>query len=461
MPASETAHPANLTFLLLLGFLIILANGFFVAVEFALVTSRRTRLEELAAGGSRPARLVLRMLENPDRAYAAAQLGITAASILLGIVAEEPLAELLTPLLAPTLGQWVGEAAAVVVAGLLVLLILSFFHMVVGEQAPKIVAIRNPEQMAIWLAYPTFAFARITAPFVWIVDRATALVLRLLGMRGVTAGHGVVASMEELKAILGQSEQSGLIEKQEKEMLTRVFDFGDRVVREVMVPRTNIIGVDQSQTVWMMLQAFRKNQHARFPVFDGDLDHVTGIVSTKQVLASLIEYPELQDRPITDLDFIQQPMRVPESRQVSALLVEMRESGTGLAIVIDEFGGTAGLVTLEELVEEIVGRMTDEWAADPLALRVDEHTVEIDAQMRVDEVNELFGLDLQEDDSYETVAGLFLFRLRRIPIVGQEAAVPGYKIRVLEMEGPKIVRVSISRLPAPEAVGEATQSPVT
>ena len=435
----------NLTWALIAGLIILLVNAFFVAVEFSLITSRRTRLEQAAAGGSKPARIVLKMLTNPDRAIAASQLGITASSILLGIVAEEPLAELLGPILTPTLGKAMSEAAAAAVAATLVLVILSFFHMVWGEQTPKIITIRYPERTAMLVAYPMQVFAILTAPFVWVVDKTTALSLRLLGVRGTTGAHGTVASMEELKAVVQQSGRVGLIEEDAQEMVYRVFDFGEMVVREVMIPRTNIVGIERDATVRELLQIYREQRHTRFPVYEDDLDHIVGILSTKRLLALMAEQSDIMEQRVDSLGLLQEPVMAPESRLISDLFTEMRSTHTGLMIVIDEFGGTAGLVTIEELVEEVMGQISDEWSTKPLMRKVEDGVYELDAQLRVDDINEELDMALPEDDAYETVAGLILHQLRCIPVVGEEVEVSGYRLQVLELDGPKITSVRIER----------------
>ena len=439
-------HESSLWLPLIAGLLIVAANGFFVAVEFALVTINQLRLKQRAEAGSRPAQIVLKMLEDPDRAIAASQLGITAASILLGIVAEEPLTRLLSPYLAPVLGTFFGPAVAAGIAGTLVLLLLSYFHMVFGEQAPKIMTIREPERVALWVAYPMWLFARITWPFVWMVDASTNLVLRLVGVQGTTGGHGTIASIEELKMVLAQSGEEGIIEEDAREMLERVFDFGERLVREVMVPRTHIIGVERHQKVRELLELFKDHRHSRFPIYEKDLDHIVGIIPIKDLVALLVEEPEWMDAAVGDLPIVREPLMVPESRHIDDLFEEMRSKGIGLAVVIDEYGGTAGLVTREELVEEIVGAMSDEWAQAAPYKRVGPSTVEVDGLMRVDEVNELLDIDLPEDDAYETLAGLILYRLRRIPEVGERVDIGPYRLEVAELEGPKIARVRISRI---------------
>lgn len=445
MNQAETTYQINLWIPLIAGILIIMANGFFVAVEFALVASNKMHLKQAAKQGNRPASIVLKMLEDPDRSIAAAQLGITSASILLGVVAEEPLMHILQPYLTPILGKILGPAAAAGIAGILVLLVLSYFHMVFGEQAPKIMTLRDPDKAVQLVAYPMWGFARITAPFVWIVDASTDLVLRMFGVKGATGEHGAIASVEELKLVVAQSEEEGIIEEDARDMLTRIFDFGERLVREVMVPRTNIIGIERHQTVRELLQIFRAHRHSRFPIYSEDLDHIIGIISMKDLVALMVDHPEVLDQPVEALSIMQEPLTAPETLLISALFEEMRSHGIGLAIVIDEFGGTAGLVTREELVEEIVGAMNDEWAQQEHVRRIDAHTLELDALMRVDEVNDLLEINLPEDDSYETLAGLILFRLRRIPKVGEEVDVGHYRLKVMELDGPKITRVQISR----------------
>jgi len=228
---------------------IILANAFFVTVEFAIVTVRKGQMERLAEKGDASAHLTARMLQDPDRAIAGSQLGITVASILLGIVAEEPLRALLTPALTslfaftPILAN-----AATILAPLIILLLLSFFHMVLGEQAPKTIALRYPCRARSFVAGPMTVFARIAAPLVWLVDQSTALVLRLLGVGGQTGGHGVY-TVEELKEVVRESQQEGVIPYSDEKMLLRAMEFGGRFVREAMIPRTDIVAIDREATV--------------------------------------------------------------------------------------------------------------------------------------------------------------------------------------------------------------------
>ncbi len=426
------------------GLAIIAANAFFVAMEYALLASNRLRLQQSAAEGSRSAQRVLDMLADSDKAIAAVQLGITVAGILLGVVAEEPLLNLMEPIFEPLLGAFFVPAVAAAFAGLLALMLLSYFLMVFGELTPKMLVLRAPERTAKLFVYPMWLFSRITAPFVWIVDVSTGLVLRLLGVKDARIDHGTAASVDELKMMLEESSR-GVLEEDVREMLTRVFDFSERVVREVMTPRTQIIAVEQSQTVGELMNLFQDYQYSRFPVYENDLDHIAGVVLIKKVMSLLLDDPELLDRPVGSLSVVQKPLMVPESSHIDDLFAIMRQQDIGMAFVLDEYGGTAGLVTREQLVEEIMGTMFDEGEHHPLVRRAGGGVVEVDALLRVDDVNEMLGTDLPEGDAYDTLAGLILYHLQHVPEPGEAVVAGGYRLEVARMDGPRITRVRITR----------------
>jgi len=447
MEIPNEATQSTILWPLLAGLLIVLTNAFFVTVEFAVVTVRRGQMEHLAKEGNASARLMLRMLRDPDWAIAGSQLGITVASILLGIVAEDPLKQLLSPILAQAFARvpfLAGLSAAL--AGLLVLLLLSFFHMVLGEQTPKTVTLRFPVKSALLIARPMMLFTRLTAPLVWVVDHSTALVLKLLGVGGQTGGHGI-HTVEELKEVVRESQQEGVIPYGDEKMLLRAMEFGGRFVREAMIPRPDIIAIEKTATLGELLRTFKTYRHSRFPVYEEDLDHIFGIIAMKEVLPLLVDDPTVVDRPLAELGVIQPALVVPESRHIGDLFNEMRRDRTHMAIVIDEFGGTAGLVTSEELAEEVVGRLTDEWVTEiPSVAAIGEGVFEINAQSQVNEVNEALKLDLPTSPDYETVAGFLLFLIRRIPRPGDVIAYKGLRFTVLEMSGHKIERVQVERV---------------
>jgi CBS domain containing-hemolysin-like protein len=295
-------------------------------------------------------------------------------------------------------------------------------------------------------------FARITTPLVWLVDHSTALVLKLLGVGGQTGGHGI-HSIEELKQIVRESEDEGVISAGDEKLVLRAMAFGSRFVRETMIPRTDIVAVENTDTVGDLLQTFRKSRHSRFPVYEGDLDHICGIISMKEVLAHVVDDPYIADRPLTEVDVIQPALVVPESRRVGDLFNQMRRERMHMAVVIDEFGGTAGLVTSEELAEEVVGRLTDEWVTEPPEVSpLEGGAYELDGQTRVDEVNEALRANLPTSSDYETLAGFLLFQIRRIPKQGDvitydtPGAGPNLRFTITKMIGPKIERVQVERL---------------
>lgn len=432
---------------ILAGVLIILANAFFVTVEFAVVTVRRGQMERLADEGDANARRVTQLLRDPDWAIAGSQLGITVASILLGIVAEEPLKHLLEPGLTRAFARvpWLGGLAAGL-ATVLVLLLLSFFHMVLGEQTPKTIALRNPVRAALLVARPMLFFARLAAPLVWLVDYSTALVLKLLGVSGQTGGHGVY-TVEELKEVVRESQAEGIIRDSDEKMVLRAMDFSSRFVREAMIPRPDIVALEKDAPLSELLQTFKTSRHSRFPVYDDDLDNIVGTVAMKEVVARLVDDPSVASRSLAELEVIRPALVAPESRRIGDLFNEMRRTRQHMAVVIDEFGGTAGLVTTEELAEEVVGRLTDEWvmeepAFSPLASGL----YEIDAQTQVSEVNEALRLDLPTSPDYETLAGFLLFQIRRIPKVGETFTYENLRITVTQMAGPKIEQIRVERV---------------
>lgn len=415
-------------------------NGFFVAVEFGLVGTRRTRIDEMAEKGDGVARLLQVMLRDPDRVLAASQLGITMASLGLGWIGESTVAEIVMPFVerlafGPTIAHTIG-------------LVISFFlitslHIIVGEQAPKIVAIRNPERVSIATARPVWLFDKVFRPFIWFLDAGTSAFLRLLGVQPVSH-HGTVYTLDELARLLVESREAGIVEPVEEQIISRAFEFGDRQVREVMIPRTAVDALPAESAISDLLTAFQKAPHARFPIYDENLDNIVGVVTIKDVLLYLAEHRDGYEMPLRGL--LRPGFYVPETKPIDDLMAEMRQRRAQIAIVIDEHGGTAGIVTAEELTEELVGQLGDELAEEePPVQTIDEQTVQVDGEMRVDELNETLGLSLPEHEDYETVAGLILHQLQRIPSAGDETRVGDVQLTVAGMRGPKIEAVFIHR----------------
>ncbi|MBI5035155.1 MAG: HlyC/CorC family transporter [Chloroflexi bacterium] len=424
---------------------LIFANAFFVAAEFSLVSVRRTRIEELVAEGSSSAQTVKQAIRDPDRFIAATQLGITMASLGLGWIGEPAIAHLIEPLFGFLSAEWAAPATHAFAAGAIAFTLITFLHVVIGELAPKSIALGYPEQTALRIAKPTLLFETIFRPAIWILNGTGNWLVGLVGLRR-PSGHQFVHSVEELKMLVSASTESGELEPHEKEMLHNVFEFDDKLVREVMIPRTEMVAIEENTTAADLLQTFSEHPHTRFPIYTESVDRITGFLAIKDVLRAisehgakaLDEYVKTLARPI---------LFVPESKHIGALFAEMKAQKTTVAIVIDEFGGTAGMVTDDQLIEEIVGRVADGLSGEEKAIEtIDENTAQIDAHLRIDEANEQLKIDLPKDDNYETVAGLILFTLRRIPKEGDALKIDNVKLTVMEMSGPKIDKVMVKRV---------------
>ena len=424
---------------------LIFANAFFVAAEFALVSVRRTRIEELIADGNANARTVKRVIHDPDRFIAATQLGITIASLGLGWIGEPALAHLIEPAFRYLPDAWIAPAAHTVAATAIAFTLITFLHVVIGELAPKSVALAYPEQTALVVARPTVIFENLFRPAIWALNGAGNGLLKLVGLHR-PAGHQLVHSVEELKMLVSASTASGELEPHEKEMLHNVFEFEDRLVRELMIPRTAMTAVDENTTIAEFLQTFSEVRHARYPIYTHSVDNITGFIAIKDVLRAIASQGAIAlDATVKAL--ARPALYVPEVKRVGRLFAEMQNQKIQIAIVIDEFGGTAGMVTLEDLVEQIVGRLGDEVApAESPVETIDEHTTQIDAQLQVEEVNTQLGIHLPESDGYETVAGFILHALRHIPREGEQIKLDNLKFTITGMNGPKIERVLITRL---------------
>ncbi len=429
----------------------VLANGFFVAAEFSLVSVRRTRIAELVARGQAGADAVQQAIENPDRVIAATQLGITLASLALGWIGEPALAGLFEPLIKRLPATMQTEATHTITAAVAFALI-TFLHVVVGELAPKSIALQNPERTSLFVAGPTLLTERIFKPAIWALNGTGNALLRLVGVNPAS-GHGLSHSIEELKMLMDASTQSGVVEKEENEMLHAVFDFGEMVVRQVMVPRTEVTAVEASTTLDEIITLATQSTYTKFPVYEENLDQITGIVHVKDLLKAM-QSPDCEG--CTARTVMREPLFVPETLPVSTLLRLFRDNRQHIAIVLDEFGGTAGLVTLEDLMEEIVGEVSDLF--DPVTTGIQpqpDGSVLIDGLTLIEDVNGELDLELVEE-YYDTIAGYVMGRLGRIPRLGDTVEGDGVRLRAEEMDRLRVARVRLSRLePAPSKPEEA------
>ena len=420
---------------------LVLANGFFVAAEFSLVSVRRTRMDELVARGHKAARVVRDVIDDPDRFIAATQLGITVASLALGWIGEPALAHLVEPLINWLPGQWISVASHSLAVGI-AFFIITFLHVVLGELSPKSIALQYPEETAFIVARPTILAENLFRPLIWLLNGTGNGILRLIGLQA-PSGHQRVHSVEELKMLIADSERGGVLEADQADMAHRVFEFAGRRAFEVMVPRTEVVGVERTTSVREFLAIFREHSHARFPVYGEDLDDIVGIVSVKDVLRCIADDPVCLDQLVDKL--VRPALEVPEIGRVADLLEKMQAEQIQMALVIDEYGGTAGVVTMEQLVEEIVGRMSDElFKGMSLIRKLADGSYQVDAQLRVVEVNEAMGWAIPEHDEYETVAGFLFYRMRRVPQEGESCRFRNLHFRISRMKGPKIEAVIVS-----------------
>jgi CBS domain containing-hemolysin-like protein len=411
---------------------LLVLNGFFVAAEFALVRSRRTRLESMARTGDWMARIALRASGNLARILSASQLGITLASLALGWLAEDAFGTWVTRHLgalpiAVTVGVGAGIGAAVA------LTLVTYLHVVFGELAPRSAALAHPEKFARWLTPPLVVFAWIVTPFTAFLNSSANLVLRILGQK--PAGeHENVHSAEELRIIVEQSQEGGVLQAQDADLLEGVFEFSEKNAREVMTPRTDIDALDVSATLDETLALIEESGRSRYPVYEDSIDNIIGLVLAKDLIPILRSPP-----PNFTMRSIMRPVHVvPGSREVESVLSDFKRLKEHMAIVLDEYGGTAGLVTMEDLLEEIVGEILDEYD-EPLEHPVPEGAdlVVISGATNIDEMNERYGLDVSSED-YTTIGGFIFGALGRLPTVGDRVTAGGAVFVVREMDGRRV-----------------------
>jgi putative hemolysin len=410
---------------------LILLNGFFVAAEYGLVTARRTRIRELEEQGNRRARAVLQIVADPPRFIAAMQLGVTATSLAIGALGEQALAKVFDPILAS------------VIALALAFLIITFLHVVIGELVPKGVALRHSETTALAVSAPVRGFFIALKPLIWILQRSSELVLRALGLEPPGDDDDVL-SEAELKMVLDRSTAHGEIERQEQEMLYKVFDFADKEVSAVMVPRPEVVALSVELPPEEALAAMIESPYTRYPVYRGSLDEVVGILHVRDLISALT------DRGIAGVqveELVRPAHIVPETKDLAALLGEFRRTNQHMAIVVDEYGELEGIVTLEDLLEEIVGEIEDEFdLPDESVERLPNGKMRIDGTFPIDDFNEQFDRHLPIED-YHTVGGFVFGLLGRAPDVGDEVAHDGTRFTVLEVEGSRIERLEVELVP--------------
>ncbi len=419
---------------------LVLANAFFVAAEFALVAARRTRIEALVRRGDRKAKTVQTALQDLYRQLSAAQLGITVASILLGYVAEDTVAHQFRDWFA-ALPPALNFLARGGVASVLAVVVISFLHVVFGEQAPKAWAIAYPERTSRWIAAPLILFSWITRPFTELLNWSANRVVRLLGLRGTTAELDRIHSPEEIRMLVEQSRKRGKLAPADARLLEGVFEFSEKTAREVMTPRTEMVALPADLSLEEAADQVAVAGRSRYPVYGESLDDIVGVVHAKDILAGVRSAKGGGLREV-----LRPAVFVPGTREVEDVLADMKRQKIHLAIVLDEFGGTAGLVTMEDLLEEIVGQIYDEYdrpTGEPRAAAAGGVT-QLSGATPLRDVNSALGLDLDEQD-YTTIGGYLFGALGRLPKVGDQVAVKGAVFEIVEMDGRRVGAVQVRR----------------
>ena len=414
--------------------LLVLANAFFVAAEFALVSSRRNRIEAMIRRGDAKAKLARRAVLAIDRSISGTQLGITLASLGLGWVGEPAIAHTLQSLFAPLPGV-LAPLATHGFAGTIAFLVITFLHIVLGELTPKAVALLYPERTSAWVAGPLLAFTVATNPFIWLLRGSANLVLKIFGLRTPTRLDRL-HSAEELRMLVDQSAKGGGLDRDDARLLAGVFEFSEKTAREVMTPRTAIVALPATASLSEAADRIAAARRSRYPVSGASLDDIVGIVHAKDVLAAL-----RSPGPPKALGELVRPAHfVPGSREVEDVLADMKLKSVHMIIVLDEFGGTAGLVTMEDLIEEIVGQIYDEYDR-PAELRPGAATPPPTAahagSLTLAEANARCGLALASED-YTTLGGYLFGKLGRLPKAGDRVAVEGGVFEITAMEGRKV-----------------------
>jgi putative hemolysin len=439
-----------LGFRFLLLALIVMVNGFFAASEVALLSVRESRLRQLAEQGQAGARVALSLLANPERLLSVTQVGVTLASLGLGWAGEDTMYNLMLHVFSGIIGV---VPAGVVHAGSFVIgfLLITYVHVILGEVVPKNLSIERADQLATILAPALLIFYRISAPFVVVIERSAAVLTKLLGVHSHRRGGG--HSAEELRLIVSSIRGSGHLPEVQEEMIHRVLDLEELQVREIMVPRNGIVSVPEQSTMDDVLHVMTSQKHSRLPVYRGNPEQIIGILHYKDLLALWEERRAATragrtPRPFRILALLRKHRIVPETKPVLQMLAEFRTGQGHMALVVDEFGTISGLLTVEDVLEQIVGEIADEFDETTLHPPSDTEVIEIDGATSVRDLETQYDIELPDNSGFETVAGFILWRLGHIPAAGEKVEDDGRRFTVVATERNRIARVRIEKIEA-------------
>ena len=437
-----------LIFNLLLVFLLLLLNAFFVASEFALVSVRRTRLTQLSNEGNHNAELALKAIENIDKYMAATQLGITVASIGIGWVGEASIVKLILPIF--NYISWLDPViAAHTVAVIIAFSVITLMHVVIGELVPRSIALQHSERTTLLIIRPMQIAKIIFKPFIWILNGCGNILLKLINIK--PEKYHLSHSTEELNMLIDASYNDGVINKKKKDMIQNVFKFSDLSAKQVMIPRTDITCIPVDISLEELKQITCETQYTRYPVYEEDLDNVIGILHIKDIYASVLKN-EFDIRKL-----IRKPMMVPETVNIDKLLLDFKQQQNQMAIVIDEFGGTSGIITLEDVLEEIFGEVQDEFDDDEVEdlVKISDTCYDVNPMMRTDELSEVFNVHI-EDEDVDTIGGFVIKQLGRLAEKNDVVVYENLEFVVKEISKTRITKLCLNIIP-PAVVEEEAQ----
>lgn len=419
--------------------ILIAFTAFFVASEFAMVKVRTTRIDQLILEGNKKAEGAKKLLSNLDGYLSATQVGITITSLILGWKGEPTIRAMIDPLFD---NLQIPISLKHIVSFIIAFLIITFFNVVIGELSPKTIAIQNAEEILLSIAPALRLFYKIMYPFIWALNRSARFVTGLFGFKPVSDSD-IVLSEEELRLILSQSYESGEINQSEFRYVNKIFEFDNRIAKEIMVPRTEVVTLSKEASMDEILEIVDLEKYTRYPVIDGDKDNILGIVNIKEVLTDCIRQKCSDEAPL--MNYLKPVIHVIENIPIHELLVKLQKSQSHLAVLSDEYGGTAGIVTVEDILEEIVGEIRDEFDKDELPLiqkKGDGHYI-LDGKVLIEEVNDLLGTTIEEED-VDTIGGWFLtqkFDVQKDDIIENE----GFTFKIKENEGHHILYIEVNK----------------
>ena len=432
--------------------ILIAFTALFVASEFAMVKVRTTRIDQLLSEGNPKAEAAKKVISNLDGYLSATQVGITIISLILGWLGEPTIRELLNPIF-----LWIQLPLSLkhIISFIIAFIVITYFHVVIGELSPKTIAIQKAEEILLFFARPLILFHKLMYPFIWILNHSARFVTGLFGIQPAS-GHDMVLSEEELRLILSQSYESGEINQSEYRYMNRIFEFDNRIAKEIMVPRTELITLSRDASMEEIIEIVKEEKYTRYPLIDGDKDNILGVVNIKEVLTDCIQQKCTGERPL--IPYLKPVIHVIETIPIQELLVKLQKNRSHMAVLSDEYGGTAGIVTVEDILEEIVGEIRDEFDLDELPLvqkEADGHFI-LDGKVLISEVNDLLGTTLDEED-VDTIGGWFLtqkFDVHKGDFIEND----GFVFKINEIEGHHILYIEVHKLendqekaePAPE-----------